>query len=83
MRSGQLRGLAVTTLKRFPTAPELPTIAESGIPGFDVSSWYALFVPAKTPPEIIASLNAATGVDRAANRYPTTRRDQASRMAAK
>jgi tripartite-type tricarboxylate transporter receptor subunit TctC len=60
VRSGQLRGLAVTTLKRFPTAPELPTIAESGIPGFDVSSWYALFVPAKTPPEIIAKLNAAT-----------------------
>src|SRR5438445_10372839 len=60
VRSGQLRGLAVTTLKRFPTAPELPTIAESGVPGFDVSSWYALFVPAKTPPEIIARLNAAT-----------------------
>ena len=60
VRSGQLRGLAVTTLKRFPTAPELPTIAESGIPGFDVSSWYALFVPAKTPPEIIARLNAVT-----------------------
>src|SRR5262252_4919630 len=59
VRSGQLRGLAVTTLKRFPTAPDLPTIAESGIPGFDVSSWYALFVPAKTPPEIIARLNAA------------------------
>jgi len=60
VRSGQLRGLAVTTLKRFPTTPELPTIAESGVPGFDVSSWYALFVPAKTPPEIIARLNAAT-----------------------
>jgi tripartite-type tricarboxylate transporter receptor subunit TctC len=60
VRSGQLRGLAVTTLKRFPTAPELPTIAESGVPGFDVSSWYALFVPAKTPSEIIARLNAAT-----------------------
>jgi tripartite-type tricarboxylate transporter receptor subunit TctC len=60
VRSGQLRGLAVTTLKRFPTTPELPTIAESGVPGFDVSSWYALFVPAKTPPEIIATLNAAT-----------------------
>jgi tripartite-type tricarboxylate transporter receptor subunit TctC len=60
VRSGQLRGLAVTTLKRFPTLPDLPTIAESGVPGFDVSSWYALFVPAKTPPEIIARLNAAT-----------------------
>ncbi|TMJ95652.1 MAG: hypothetical protein E6G74_21835 [Alphaproteobacteria bacterium] len=44
----------------FPTAPELPTISESGVPGFDVSSWYALFVPAKTPAEIIAKLNAAT-----------------------
>jgi tripartite-type tricarboxylate transporter receptor subunit TctC len=60
VRSGQLRGLAVTTLKRFPTLPDLPTIAESGVPGFDVSSWYGLFVPAKTPPEIIAKLNAAT-----------------------
>jgi tripartite-type tricarboxylate transporter receptor subunit TctC len=60
VRSGQLRGLAVTTAQRFPTAPELPTIAESGIPGFDVSSWYALLVPAKTPPDIIAKLNAAT-----------------------
>jgi tripartite-type tricarboxylate transporter receptor subunit TctC len=60
VRSGQLRGLAVTTAQRFPTAPELPTIAESGVPGFDVSSWYALFGPAKTPPDIIARLNAAT-----------------------
>jgi tripartite-type tricarboxylate transporter receptor subunit TctC len=60
VRSGQLRGLAVTTAQRFPTAPELPTIAESGIPGFDVSSWYSLWVPAKTPPDIIAKLNAAT-----------------------
>ena len=60
VRSGQLRALAVTTRNRFPTAPELPTISESGVPGFDVSSWYALFVPAKTPAEIIAKLNAAT-----------------------
>lgn len=60
VRSGQLRGLAVTTAERFPTAPELPTIAESGVPGFDVSSWYALFMPAKTPPDIIAKINAAT-----------------------
>ena len=60
VRSGQLRGLAVTTLSRFPTAPELPTIAESGVAGFDVASWYSLFVPAKTPPEIVAMLNDAT-----------------------
>ncbi len=59
VRTGQLRGLAVTTAQRFPTAPELPTIAESGVPGFDVSSWYSLWVPAKTPRDIIAKLNAA------------------------
>jgi tripartite-type tricarboxylate transporter receptor subunit TctC len=68
VRSGQLRGLAVTTLKRFPTAPELPTIAESGVPGFDVSSWYALFVPAKTPSEIIARL-----MPRPSRHYPNPR----------
>ena len=62
-RSGQVRGLAVTSIKRFPTAQEFPTIAEAGIPGltdFDVSSWYALFVPSKTPPEIVRKLNADT-----------------------
>ena len=60
MRTGQLRGLAVTTRDRFPTAPELPTIAESGVPGFDVSSWYSLWMPARTPPDIVAKVNAAT-----------------------
>jgi tripartite-type tricarboxylate transporter receptor subunit TctC len=59
-RAGQVRGLAVTSAKRFPTAAEYPTIAESGVPGFDVSAWYALFVPAKTPPAIIRKLNADT-----------------------
>jgi tripartite-type tricarboxylate transporter receptor subunit TctC len=60
VRTGQLRGLAVTTAQRFPAAPELPTIAESGLPGFDVSSWYALFMPANTPTDIITKVNAAT-----------------------
>ena len=59
-RAGQVRGLAVTSAKRFPTAPEYPTIAESGVPGFDVSSWYALFAPAKTPPEVVRKLHADT-----------------------
>ena len=59
VRTGQVRGLGITTIERFPTAPEMPTIAESGVPGFDVSSWYALFVPAKTPPDIVGKLNAA------------------------
>jgi tripartite-type tricarboxylate transporter receptor subunit TctC len=43
-----------------PAVPELPTIAEAGVPGFDVSSWYALFMPAKTPADIIIKVNAAT-----------------------
>jgi tripartite-type tricarboxylate transporter receptor subunit TctC len=59
-RAGQVRGLAVTTAKRFPTAPEYPTVAEAGVPGFDVTSWYAFFVPAKTPPEIVTKLHADT-----------------------
>src|SRR5215211_3341070 len=53
----KLRGLAVTTAKRT-AAIDLPTIAESGVPGFDVSSWYAIFAPAKTPPEIIKKMHA-------------------------
>ena len=56
----KLRGLAVTTAKRSAAAPDLPPIAEAGVPGFDVSSWYALFVPAKTPPEIIRRMHSDT-----------------------
>src|SRR5262249_51098098 len=58
MQNGKLRGLAVTTLKRQKWAPELSTVAESGLPGFEVSSWYGLFAPAKTPPEIIGKISA-------------------------
>jgi len=58
-RSGKVRGLACTTARRSPAAPEYPTIAESGLPGFDVSAWDAIFAPAGTPPEIIDLLNAA------------------------
>jgi tripartite-type tricarboxylate transporter receptor subunit TctC len=50
----------VTTAKRTPAVPNLPPIAEAGVPGFDVSSWYALFAPAKTPPEIIGKMHADT-----------------------
>jgi tripartite-type tricarboxylate transporter receptor subunit TctC len=60
IQSGKLRGLAVTTAKRTPAAPDLPPIAEVGVPGFDVSSWYALFAPAKTAPEIIQKMQADT-----------------------
>src|SRR6266480_5139548 len=58
MRAGQIRGLAVTGSKRDSVAPELPTIAEAGVPGYEASSWHALFVPAKTPPEIVRKMSA-------------------------
>jgi tripartite-type tricarboxylate transporter receptor subunit TctC len=60
VRSGQLRALGVTTAARVATAPEIPTIAESGVPGYDTSSWFAFFVPAKTPPEIMAKMHTDT-----------------------
>src|SRR5262249_56884488 len=58
VRTGARRGLAVTAAKRVPAAPDLPTIAEAGVPGFDVSTWFAFFVPAKTPPAIFKKINA-------------------------
>ncbi len=57
-RAGKLRALAVSTPKRSSAAPDLPTLAESGLPGFNVSSWFGLYAPAGTPPEIIAKWNA-------------------------
>ena len=58
VESGQLRGLAVTTPKRSAAMPQLPTLAESGFPGFDVSTWFAYLAPAGTPNEIVSKLNA-------------------------
>jgi tripartite-type tricarboxylate transporter receptor subunit TctC len=60
VQSGQLRALGVTTAARVAAAPEVPTIAEAGVPGYDTSSWFAFFVPAKTPPEIIRKMHADT-----------------------
>jgi tripartite-type tricarboxylate transporter receptor subunit TctC len=60
VRAGSLRGLAVTTKERVAAVPDIPTIAESGVPGFDVFSWFGFFVPAKTPPDVIARINADT-----------------------
>jgi tripartite-type tricarboxylate transporter receptor subunit TctC len=57
VRAGKLRALAVTTAKRASTMPELPTIAESGVPGYDVSTWYGLLAPAGTPRDIVMRLN--------------------------
>jgi tripartite-type tricarboxylate transporter receptor subunit TctC len=53
VREGRLRGLAVTSLRRSPNMPELPTISESGFPGFEATSWYALLAPAGTPAPIV------------------------------
>jgi tripartite-type tricarboxylate transporter receptor subunit TctC len=58
VRSHQVRPLAVTSGTRFPGEPEIPTVGESGLPGYDVSSWYGLYVPASTPPAIVAKMNA-------------------------
>ena len=60
VRSGQVRGLAQSTAVRSPLAPELPTFAEAGVPGFNVSSWYGLFAPAKTPPDIVKKMHDDT-----------------------
>jgi tripartite-type tricarboxylate transporter receptor subunit TctC len=59
-RAGKLRALGVTSLQRSPAAPDVPTIAESGYRGFEMAAWYGLLVPAGTPRDIIAKLNAAT-----------------------
>lgn len=56
VRAGKLRALAVTTRSRTPIAPELPSISESGVPGYDVSSWYGLLAPAGTPAAVVARL---------------------------
>ena len=58
IQAGKLRPIAVTTVKRFPLFPDLPTIAESGFPGFDAQAWNGILVPAATPKPIVARLNA-------------------------
>ncbi len=57
VKAGKIHALAVTTAARSPLAPELPTIAESGLPGFDINTWFGLFVPAGTPPEVVNVLH--------------------------
>ena len=58
IKAGKLRGLAVTGSRRLASMPNLPTIAESGLPGYEASSWYGVLAPAGTPREIVARLNA-------------------------
>jgi tripartite-type tricarboxylate transporter receptor subunit TctC len=56
--SGRLRVLAIGSPKRSPALPDVPTVAESGLPGFDIGAWNGILAPAHTPPAIIARLNA-------------------------
>lgn len=58
IKAGRLRGLAVTGAKRLASLPELPTIAEAGLPGYEASSWYGILAPAGTPRDIVVKLNA-------------------------
>ena len=68
MKAGRLKALAISSAKRIPKLPDLPTISESGVPGYEASVWYGIAAPAKTPPEIVARLykeSAAVLQDRA------------------
>ena len=58
VKTGRLKALAVTSAQRSKLLPDLPTVAESGIPGYDVQGWFGMFAPARTPGDIVARLNA-------------------------
>jgi tripartite-type tricarboxylate transporter receptor subunit TctC len=60
VQAGKLRALAVTSSTRVPSLPNVPTIAESGMPGFDAATWFALVAPTATPKDIVLKLNAET-----------------------
>jgi tripartite-type tricarboxylate transporter receptor subunit TctC len=62
IEGGQLRALAVTSAERSPAFPQLPTVAEAGVPGYAAESWYGLFAPAKTPADVIARLNKSAAI---------------------
>jgi tripartite-type tricarboxylate transporter receptor subunit TctC len=62
IEAGQLRALAVTSPERSPAFPQLPTVAEAGVPGYAAESWYGLFAPAKTPADIIDRLNKSAAI---------------------
>ena len=57
IKSGKMRVLAVTTPARSPLLADVPTVAEAGVPGYSVDGWYAVVMPAKTPPAIVGKLN--------------------------
>jgi len=61
IQGGKVRGLAVTSAQRSPALPDVPTVAESGFPGFEANGWLGIFVPNGTPPAVVAKLNAEIG----------------------
>lgn len=81
-RTGKLRALAVTSAQRSSMAPDVPTVAESGVSGYEVTTWYGLMVPARTPKELIVRLHAAAvsalGNPEVKKRYATTDFEPAS-----
>ena len=70
IRAGKLRALGVTTVQRSPSTPEIPTLSESGVPGYEAETWYGLVAPAGTPKPIITRLHteAHKGLDTAESR---------------
>ena len=68
VEAGKLRALAVTTTKRWPELPDVPTVAEAGVPGYEASAWFTIAAPAKTPRDIIDKMNASV------NTYMSDRR---------
>lgn len=71
IRAGKLKGLAVTTAERVDFAADIPTVAESGVPGFEVAAWFGVFAPAGTPAQVVESVNKA--INRALNTNPDVR----------
>jgi tripartite-type tricarboxylate transporter receptor subunit TctC len=61
VKGGKVKAIAVTTGRRAAALPDVPTIAESGVPGFEASSWFGVLAPAGTPPDVIARIDAEVG----------------------
>jgi tripartite-type tricarboxylate transporter receptor subunit TctC len=59
IRAGKVKGLGVSSLRRSPLAPDLPTMVEAGVPGYELTAWFAAFAPANTPEPLVSTLNAA------------------------
>lgn len=74
IKGGKMRALAVSTIERMSELPDVPTVAESGMPGFDVTAWYAVWAPKDTPADVVRTLNDAL---RAASTKPETRKRMA------